>query len=287
MLGQFDVNRWQYVTGNVKSVQPAAAYGTSVTPTASSADPSTWTEILSDANVTADCYFVAININSHNGSAAIRELLVDIGIDTSGGTSYVTLIPSLLASDAGSFLTAAAGDGGHWYFFPLFIPSGSAIASRGRGSNASAIAYRAAIWLFGKPSHPHLIRWGTRVEAIGIDTANSTGTTIVAGTVSEGSWTSLGTSSNANFFWQVGYGANNTNVPNNTRLIDLAYDNNATTPNIILEDVYSSSSTTEKISLRNHENSYCFVPAGSTLYGRIQESAAPVATQKMSCYGVS
>jgi hypothetical protein len=285
MLDNFDLNRWQFSVSNF--TQPVAACGTAVTPTTSNGDPSTWTEILSDTVVTNDCYLISININTHNTTATVRNLLVDIGIDTSGGTSYTTLIPSLIGGHASSFATGAAADGGHQYWFPLYIPAGTAIAARGRGSNASAITFNIAITLFGRPSHPHMIKYGSRVEAIGVTTADSSGTTFVSGTTSEGSWTSLGASSNANFFWQVGYTATNTNQPNNSRLLDLAYDNNATTPNIIMQDIFCASSTAERNSIENRPDSYCHVPSGSTIYVRGQESSTPVATQKAACWGVS
>lgn len=286
MLGQLEVNRWQFEVTNAQS--PGLSPGTVVTPTTSNGAPTTWTEILSDASVTEDCYWVEVNINSYNASATVRGLLVDIGIDTAGGTSYVTIIPELMGVSAGQYhVSNATGNGGCQYYFPLYVPAGSAIAARGRGSIASATTFYVKISLYGRPSHPHLIKYGTRVEAIGTSTSDSQGTTFAAGNATEGSWTSLGTSAYDNFFWQVGYGATNTNQPSNSRYLDLAYDNDSTTPNIISRNTLCWSTTTEKISIMNRQDAWCFVPAGSTIYVRGFENAAPVATQKSAAWGVS
>lgn len=280
MLGQVGVNRFDYTVGNGYTTRPAAAFGTSVTPGASNAMGS---YSASMATLTKDCYYIVVNFNSGKFAGEARDILADIGIDPAGGTSYSVLLPNLLASNACDYDTF---EGGIWYQFPIFIPSGSTIACRAQVNAATARTLRCAIWCMGGPTHPHLIRWGTRCEAIGVTTASSSGTAVTSGTTNEGAWTSLGTSANRNFYYQMGFGINDLSIVGNTYHLDLAADNNATTPKIIMRECVSNSNTNENLTLVQPEG-WMSVPASTTIYGRIQCDGTADSSLSMAAYGVS
>ena len=273
---------FNYITGNVLTTRPATAYGTVITPAQNAYG--SYTEILSDTSVTRDCYGILININSNNATTAARNTIVTIGVDTSGGTSYVTLIPDLLGSCAAP-LTITGALGGIWYYFPVFIKNGTALAAKASVNNATVGTLRVACWLFGDPTHPHLIRCGQGVEAIGITAASSSGTAVTSGTTNEGAWTSLGTTTRTCFAWQLGMGVNDGTMSAVSYNLDLAADNNATAPKIIIQDAMAASNSTEQFSL-TQQDAYMDVASGATMYGRMQCSGTADASLSMAAYGV-
>src|SRR3990167_11411361 len=194
---------FNYVTGNVLTVRPGVvSFGTSITPAQNAYG--SYTEILSDTDVTKDCYGILINVNSIFVATKAKDSLTTIGIDTAGGTSYVDFIPNLLTSCAGDY----GAKGGIWYYFPVFIPAGSALAAKGSVNNATVGTQRVAVWLYGAPTHPESVIYGQGVESVGITAASSSGTAVTSGTVSEGSWTSLGSTTKKWLAGAYGMGVN-------------------------------------------------------------------------------
>lgn len=166
---------------------PAVAYGTSVTPGASNAEGS-WTQIASSANIAQDVrgFFLMIHTGSFNGEA--RPQLTDIGVDPAGGTSYTAVISNIPSGNS-------ATDVGHPFFFPLFIKAGSSVAVRGQTAAATARTFRAAAKFYGQLSDPRAWRQGFFSETIGTVTS-SDGTSFTPGNAADGSWVSLGTTTN-------------------------------------------------------------------------------------------
>lgn len=262
------------------STRPASTIGTSITPLQNSF--STYAEILSDTNVTKDCYGILINVNGGNVSTAAKDTLCTIGIDTAGGTSYVDLIPNLLVSCSWAY---TAAPGGHWYYFPIYIPAGSAIAAKGSVNNAAPGTFRVAVWLFGAPADPASLRYGHGVEAIGITGASSSGTAVTAGGASEGSWTSLGTTTRPCFAWQYGMGCNDGTMTALLYHADLSYGDGTNQVMIGQDKVYYAGAT-EQLGCGVYGPNYCAVPGGSTIYGRLQCSGTADSALSMAAYGV-
>jgi hypothetical protein len=272
-----------YVTGNVLATRPAAAFGTSITPGTSNSYGS-YTEILGDANVTRDCYGMMLNFNSSFVTVQARDILATIGIDVAGGSSYVDFISHLLASCAGSF---DEGHGGHWYYFPVFIPAGAAIAAKASVNNGTASTMRCAIWLYGAPKNLSGLVYGQGVETVGAVTASSRGTAVTPGTTSEGSWTSIGTTTRKWKFAQHGMGINDTSLTSGGAYAnDLSFGDG--TNNILLDQdkMHLVPNTTEALSAQLRAQSYCDVPLGETIYGRSQCSGTPDSNVSMAAYGV-
>ena len=274
---------FNYVTGNVITVRPGSAgFGTSITPAQNSFG--SYTEILSDTSVTRDCYAILINVNSIFTATQAKDSLTTIGIDTAGGTSYVDLIPNLLTSCAGDY----GAKGGIWYYFPVYIPAGSAIAAKGSVNNATVGTQRVAIWLYGAPTNPESLIYGHGVESVGITAASSCGTTVTSGTVSEGSWTSLGTTAKKWIACTCGMGINDgTMSSGNIHHADISYGDGTNQIMLDMDRGFTISTTSEDLNTRGGLYApFCNVPAGSTIYGRLQVNGTADSGLSMAAYGV-
>jgi hypothetical protein len=271
---------FNYVTGNALTTRPAAAFGTSITP-GFNAYPS-YASILAGGSITEDCYWIVINVNSLAATTLAKDALCKIGIDTSGGTSYVDLIPDLLCSGASTYLELGRGV---WYHFPLFIRAGSQLAAAISVNNATVGTARVAVWLLGRPRHSHDFRYGYSIEAIGVTPSSSSGTPVTSGTTSEGAWTSLGTTVQRCFFWQVGRGCNDATSAAVYYDVDLAWGDASNKYEIGGAAAHVSSGNAEQHSLIQYPK-FANIPAGSTIYGRMQCSGTPDSSNSMAAYGV-
>jgi hypothetical protein len=286
MLLQPRINTWEYTASNVLTTRPVAIetnYGTAITPGASNTFGS-YTEILPATS--HDTYLVKLCINFGNSSTAARDLLVTIGIDPAGGTSYSDFIVNLMGSCASSFQSGAAagaGIGGHWYEFPVRIPAGSTIAAKASVNNATAGSVAVAIWCYGQPSAPETIKYGSYVETIGANTAASNGTAVTQGTTSMGSWTSLGNTTKDLWFFQFGVGSNNASFVVTSHIAELSCGANN---DMIITNGYFSMGSQESMGKLPHSQGFRRVPAGTTIYGRSQSSNTAATSFSMAAYGV-
>lgn len=269
-------NSYGLATPSWGTTRPAAANGASVTP--GTIDYGSYVQLGSD--LTADAYGILININSNSGANASRNTLVRIGVDEAGGTSYTARIDSLIGGGAPTYATSG---GGVWYYFPLFIPSGSAVAAAAYGSVATAI--RVGAVFMQNPSNPSMIRKGSFVEAVGI--SGTTGTAVTAGTTSEGAWTLLGTTTNRCWWWQVGLQVSTADTSWNATAnhVDLAVGDGSTYDIIIL-DANVCLTTNEQVTNPPLTAGVEWdVPAGSSIYVRAQCSGTADPIQ-VAAYGL-
>jgi hypothetical protein len=213
-------NEFQLRISNVADgTRPASSFGTSITPGNNSYG--SYTQLLSATS--DDAYEVWVCVSGVGVSAAAHSSMVTIGVDTAGGTTYTDLIPDLVCGPAGAF-AGTAGEGGVWFRFPLFIPAGSTVAAKGSRSNGTS-AFQVLVVLHCQPTHPELLRCGTFVRAFGASVSTSQGTSITAGTTSEGSYTSLGTISDSElWYWEVGFGSDSSTIGLNRYHVDLQLD---------------------------------------------------------------
>lgn len=254
-------NSYSLTTPSWGTTRPAVANGTAVTP--ATAAYGAWAAL--GTALTSDAYGILININSNAGSAASRNTVTKIGVDYAGGTAYTDLITGLLSGGAGAYNII-----GQWYFFPVFIPAGSTLAAAGRGSVTTA--YRVGSIVSQRPSNPSAIRKGSFVETIGIGT--TAGVTITPGTTADGAWTTIGTTTKRCWWWQLGLQitTGDTAWGANALHIDIAVGD-ATTKDIIITDYLIGTDTTEN--MYNPPLTFGVewdVPAGSTIYARVQNS---------------
>jgi hypothetical protein len=246
--------------------RPSVTWGTQLTPT-QNAYPA-YVEILSDTAY--DCFGIEIFLHSAAYTGEARDIIVTIGIDHAGGTTYTDCeINHLIATNCGTPLY-----GGVRYFFPLFIPAGSAIAAKASVSHATARNIYVGVKLYGRPTHPELVRAGSYVDTFGAVTAASDGTTITSGTTNDGSWTEVtaGDTTRPYWFWQVGWGANDLSLTAVMYSMDVAFGT-AGAEEVVLTDVlHISSGTAEQMvqCLANILACVGEVPAGQRIYVRFQ-----------------
>jgi hypothetical protein len=246
---------------------PGATPGTSVTPGISNAEGS-WTEIISDTSLTEDTYGFMLRVSDNAVATPTtgKNFLLDIGTDPAGGTSYSAIISNIVCGSAGP-ITAA---GGHTFFFPIFIKAGTAIAARIQGSHGTATASRVGIKLYGKRSDPTMFPVGTFSETIGTIT-NSNGVSFTPGNAADGSWVSLGTTTNPLWWWQIGYQVDNGTITAEYTYIEIAYGDGSN-KHIICRRMHQGTTSEQIGSVVNDQlnfmEAYCPVPAGSTIYVR-------------------
>jgi hypothetical protein len=273
---------FNYVTGNGVTTRPSASFGALITP--GNNTYGNYVELVSDTDVTKDCYGIRICISSIGQSNNAKDSLCTIGIDTSGGTSYVDFISHLLCANASLYVTANAG--GVHYYFPVFIPAGTAIAAKGSVNNATVGNQRVAVWLYGAPDNPGLMLCGSGVETIGVVTGSSCGTTVTSGTTSEGAWTSLGTSAKPCFWWQQGLGVNTISMGSNAYHAELSYGDGTNNKILVPDQLFAATSSETLCNIPSSPFPSC-APAGSTIYGRLQYSGStPDSNLSMAAYGV-
>jgi hypothetical protein len=186
---------WWYSLQTTPSTTP----GVSVTP--GSGSKGSYAQLASGANLVNDVYWMLIWVNAGNTTATIRDLLLDIGIDPAGGTTYsYVAINNIFAPQSGTAVSS-----GRWFEFPIFIKAGSSVGVRGQANNTSTV--RVAAWFFGKPTHPENLAIGSYSETIGV--SGNGGTPFTCGnTAAWGNWTSLGSTTRPCWFWTLAWGHN-------------------------------------------------------------------------------
>lgn len=283
MLHVPQANYFGFTVGSLDARPPSiGALGVSVTPAAGAYG--SYAEVISDTVITEDCYGILIIINNGFVAAAARRRLVDIGIDPAGGTSYVSVIPNLLCTDASAY--SNAGRGGVWYYFPIFIKAGSSIAAKACGNSTNTLYV--ACQVYGKPSAPEMLKVGSKVKAYGATVANPpTGTTVTVGTTSEGAWGSLGTIASGDnpFFWQFGVDSSATALGTEAIHLDLGIGD-ATNKALVIRNAAVFHTTSEDIVKPLHPDGYYQAAAGDIVYGRGQDSQGNALNLTMAAYGV-
>lgn len=256
------VNTWGWRYEN--AANPANPIGTSVIPGASNAEGA-WTQIATGANIANNVYGFKLIVNAGNLAATSRMHLLDVGVDTAGGTSYTAKINNIPCGSAAGILTGCIE-----FYFPLFIKSGSTVAVRVQGLQATAGTVRAAATFYGMPSRPEAVRVGQYAETVGTVTSSNGVSFTPGNTAAEGTWVSLGTTARPLWYWQLGVQADNSVTVSQLYFIDLAYGD-ATNKHIIIANMkVILPGTSEIVQIYPPHYLECFreVPSGATLYVR-------------------
>jgi hypothetical protein len=241
------------------------------------------------AALAQDCYAMAIGFSGGNTAATIRRNLVDILIDPAGGTSWSVLIANLYCA------YASLGCGGYWYYFPIYLKSGTSIGSANQSVTGTTSALRVLIRCYGKPTRPELLRVGTKVQTYGAVTGTTTGTAITPGTNALGAYTAtLGTSTYDQWWWQCGLGYDDTTIGggvslSEATLMDIAHSTDGGTTKVPVADgIMANFSTSEQggKAAFGIDVPYYPVPSGSTIYMRAASSIAPNTTPTCVAYGL-
>lgn len=233
-----------------------------------------WTGLMGGI-VAEDTYGILLQIHSSNSANNARPILVDIGLDVAGGSSYQVLIPNLNASMAANPTEGNMQQGGFHYFFPLFVKKGSGLAARAQVGNATANTLKVFCRLYQKPTHPELCRVGSWVSAVGIDTTNSRGTAVTPGAnAAEGSWASLGTIPRTGWWLQASHSIDDSSLVGVYAFLDIAIGDSTNKRTLILnQSFFSDSNESMSGALRQGPDCANALPIGQTLWARVSNQA--------------
>lgn len=271
-----------WTVGNVTTFGSGNQLGNAITLGTSNAKGS-YVTLLSAATVANNVFGIWLCFNAGGVPATVRDILVDIGIDPAGGTSFTVVIPNLLCSSA-----SGAPFGPPIFYFPLFIPAGSTIGARASVNNATAGAIYCWVKVFGQPDKIDAVQVGTIVKDYGVTTGSSNGTIITSGSAgAKGSYASLGATSYDHWYWQTGFGINDTTMAGNVYFCDLAFGD-ASNKNIIIPDMLVHCDANEDVHCMSFS---CGPPlkrvaSGATLYARMACTGTPDTTLSMAAYGL-
>lgn len=204
---------WARSSTNLTSTPNAAINGSTVTPGTSNANGSSFTLISAVAH---DVEYLVIGAAGYLTTGSDNSSQIDILIDPAGGTSWSStpLIADLLVGGAPTGTQSVPV--GTYYFFPIWIKSGTSIGARARTSHTAAPATpRVIAAAFGENRNPGSWWCGQQVVAIGTTAASSAGTSHTAGNSGAySSWASLG-STTPSWAGAIQYGAQVTATAHN------------------------------------------------------------------------
>ena len=262
---------------------PSSTIGTSVTPGASDAEGS-WTTLIASGSITEDIYGIHIKVHSGGTSTALKRHVLDLGIDPAGGTSFTAIISNIVC---GASATLGTRPGTTEFYFPFFIPAGSTFGCRIQGSNATAGTVRVVACLYGQRSRPSVFPVGTFSETFGVSGSN--GTSVTPGNAADGSWTSIGTTTNPLWWWQLGYQISNAAITAEYTYLELAWGD-ASNKHTILKDMHGGHSEEmigyRTLSQKCWHSAYQPVPGGTNLYVRARCNNAPDTGYQVGVIGV-
>lgn len=190
MLAVFPID-YGAAQNNFASTPSATAPGTTVTTGGVAHTKSGWTEVFSSTNF--EVTELDILVVATSTTATQSDALLDIGIGAAA--SEVVLIPNILAGWRQTLTSAISSTGMR---FPITIPSGTRVAIRAQ-SLITSQAVNVVIVARGGASLPATGLYAG-VDAIGIVTASSQGTSHTAGNSgSFSAWTSFGSATTRDY----------------------------------------------------------------------------------------
>ncbi len=277
MLKPFPPAFTQYVSSQTA---PSTTPGTTITASGSTNTKGNWTQLV--ASLGFDAQLIIINAANSAVAATDTSTLLDIGIGASSSESV--LIPDLLVG--WTPVTDAAGSPRH-YIFPLYVPSGSRISAR---CASARVSNTVAVWITAYGGLRRSEDWwcGEQVLAYGINSGVSQGTNITPGVSgAEGSWTSVGTTSQDHSMIVPGVGMNDTNAAANIGVtFDFGIDTTSTY--LFRENYRASYDASERISQFGIWWPVNVpVASGSVLAARASMAGGAADTLDLAFYGIS
>ena len=228
-------NHFNWSVDNFGATTTDAAHGTSVPSDAAAYTKGANTALL--AGIAHDAYGMTIMMGGGATTGTIRRQLTDILIDPAAGvgnagSSWSVKIANLFSNSP----SLTTGEQGWWFYFPIFIPAGTAIGAAMQDVVGTS-TIRVGVRLHGQPTRPDLLMVGTQVQTIGADTANTAGTAYTPGVLgAQGSYSSsIGTLTYSSWWWQVGVGTADASMGGIAMAIDVAA--NATNKIVCLQEV--------------------------------------------------
>lgn len=280
-------NTYGYQFSSTNATRIGVGWGTIITASATINTKGAFTSIIAAANVPCEIFIIQIRISAGAATTAASNGLLDIGIDTAGGTNFTTVIPNLSCAHP----PPAASLGVIEYIFPLYIPQGASIGARQQNTTASNTC-AVGISIYGRPRRPDIVNVGHEVIAYGASTATSLGTAITPGVAAtKGAWTQLGTSTTDHWWWQMGMTVNDPTMSALSLAADLSVGT-ATLKEIVFEDLGFFTSAGEQWWVSGasmmHGGGSLITPSGTNIYGRLTCSGnTPDTGYGLIAYGLS
>lgn len=248
-----------------------------------SGSKSAWTQVIAAGAVTADCYWLYVEIQKTVLASTDTSAVIDIGVDPAGGSSYSVLVADLLAGHVDD-CNANNGNGG-WihYSIPVKITSGSSVAIRGQTVRGADTSASVCVLLMGGPTGSPFA--GATVYTLGVSGTGGTAVTPGSGS-SWGSWTNVGSTLAADcqaFILGVQPIAGTT-VARNAYQYQIGVSSAAISP---IYDVHTG--TSEDITgVRPSVPAYSFVASGSQMQVRARANAGgTIENNRVAIYAVS
>lgn len=227
-----------------------------------------------------DGYGIYLEFGNVGEASQIGDALATIGIDLAGGTTYTDWIQYLLVGGA-----PTKSLGRYAFYFPIRVPNGASLAVKGQSADATPVATSYLITkIYGKPTHPELVRVGTFVQTFGVDTANSKGTAFTIATGgTDGTYAQVGSALDKPIWaWEFGIGSSSTSWGAGIRLIDVAIGD-ATNKQRIICNAEVHGVTTEMLG-KDPELAHWEGAVGDLLYVRGQ--GATLTSGNAAIYGI-
>lgn len=277
------IGEFTYREGSHLTTRPATTFGTTVTP----GNNTYGTAVQVGADTVEECWGILIGVNGIGVATVAKDSLTQIGFDFTGGTTFPASPDrfnsiELLTSCAHNYLVG----GGVQFYFPLYLPAGTAILARGSTNNATVGTQNVWWTLFGRPKNPETIRRGQYVQALGITAASSSGTALTPGGAAEGTAVSVGTITDNSWFWEWGVGQNDADMLAAVLHTDILIGSSSG-PVIVENLIHTSAAAevhTKSSSLPN--SPVAGVPAGTEIFARMQNNTTNDAAHSVAVYAV-
>jgi len=241
------------------------AMGTSATTGGAASTKGSYAECI--ASTSFDAYWVGITLGNYSATVTNNNLMVDIAV---GAATEEIIIADLMG---GGCSATSGGSPRRHYMFPLYIPAGSRITTRGAGQRVST-GYRTGIELWGGDAIPPF-RVGRKVTTYGVGTV-PTGTTIVPGTSgAAGAHTQIVASTTENHFAFVpGFQPGDDTTKNNGAFAAAIGVGAATEEELSTIWFFGTNSAEETYSVQPLMPAFADVPAATRLSMRFSSSLA-------------
>lgn len=225
--------------------------------------------------------FDGLLVNFSPATLAVRDYLCDISIGAGG--SETIILPNLLYSASTVYEYAP-------YYFPIHVPGGSVIRARTQCSTGSS---GHEIFFFGFGSSFDGLSGCSRVEALGVNTADSGATSVDPGGTTGvlGAWTQIAASTSFDYRYLIIAFGNQANGARTSMVGDVTIGVGAAAAEVnLIETVrFGAHSTTDNLLPHVYPPFPVSIPAGTRISARAvnySTNASPARLIDVALYGI-
>ncbi len=266
---------------------------TNIAPTTVTADSTAntkgaWAEIISETDYDFDIFYIAVHHQDTRVSATDTSMLLDIGYDASGGTSYSVVLSNLLAGYAN------VGNDGEYsrnFSCPVYIPRGSAIAARCQSVISSDTVLVGASIYGGTPPLQPLQNHGLVVTYGVTESSASAGTTLPENSPAhtESAWQEItAATTHPHRGLAIGVQGANTSLNIARFVFDVATGASSSEVMLLENFAWFSSRSDERVAIRGPGIGWLVttpIPEGTRLAVRAQASSTVTDNLEVALYG--